>query len=33
VEPCKASILERALAEIGTMDCMLQEPLNLQMLE
>ena len=33
VEPCRASILERALAEIGTMDCMLQEPLNLQMLE
>ncbi len=33
VEPCKSSVLERALAEIRTMDCMLVEPLNLQMLE
>ncbi len=33
VEPCKSSVLERAMAEIRTMDCMLVEPLNLQMLE
>jgi homoserine dehydrogenase len=33
VEPCKASALQRALASIRTMDCMLEEPLDLQMLE
>jgi homoserine dehydrogenase len=33
VEPCKSSVLERALGEIRSMDCMLEEPLNLQMLE
>ena len=33
VEPCKASALMRALASIRTMDCMLEEPLDLQMLE
>ena len=33
VEPCKSSVLERALDPIRTMDCMLVEPLNLQMLE
>jgi len=33
VEPCKASALQRALAGIRTMDCMLEEPLDLQMLE
>ena len=33
VEPCKTSALQRALASIHTMDCMLVEPLDLQMLE
>jgi homoserine dehydrogenase len=33
VEPCKASALKRALTSIGHMDCLLEEPLNLQMLE
>jgi homoserine dehydrogenase len=33
VEPCKTSALKRALAPIRTMDCMLVEPLDLQMLE
>ena len=33
VEPCKASALKRALDSIGSMDCMLEPPLDLQMLE
>jgi homoserine dehydrogenase len=33
VEPCKSSALKRALTSIGTMDCLLEEPLDLQMLE
>lgn len=33
VEPCKSSALKRALAVIGKMDCLLEPPLNLQMLE
>ena len=33
VEPCKSSALRRALASIGNMDCLLEKPLNLQMLE
>jgi homoserine dehydrogenase len=33
VEPCKSSALKRALTSIGTMDCLLEEPLVLQMLE
>ncbi len=33
VEPCKSSALKRALAKISQMDCLLEEPLNLQMLE
>jgi homoserine dehydrogenase len=33
VEPCKSSAMKRALASIGRMDCLLEEPLNLQMLE
>ena len=33
VEPCKSSALRRALAQIDTMDCLLQAPLDLQMLE
>jgi homoserine dehydrogenase len=33
VEPCKTSALRQALASIGTMDCLLEEPLDLQMLE
>jgi homoserine dehydrogenase len=33
VEPCKSSALQRALASISTMDCLLEKPLNLQMLE
>ncbi|MDR3750267.1 MAG: homoserine dehydrogenase [Terracidiphilus sp.] len=33
VEPCKSSALQRALASIRTMDCLLEEPLDLQMLE
>jgi homoserine dehydrogenase len=33
VEPCKSSALQRALAQVRRMDCMLVEPLDLQMLE
>jgi homoserine dehydrogenase len=33
VEPCKSSALKRALASISRMDCLLEQPLNLQMLE
>ncbi|HEY6490807.1 MAG TPA: homoserine dehydrogenase [Terracidiphilus sp.] len=33
VEPCKSSALVRALTEISKMDCLLEKPLNLQMLE
>ena len=33
VEPCKSSALKRALAQISKMDCLLEEPLDLQMLE
>jgi homoserine dehydrogenase len=33
VEPCKTSALQRALVPIGALDCMLVEPLDLQMLE
>jgi homoserine dehydrogenase len=33
VEPCKSSALKRALARVSGMDCMLVEPLDLQMLE
>jgi homoserine dehydrogenase len=33
VEPCKTSALQRALASVRTMDCMLEPPLDLQMLE
>ncbi len=33
VEPCKTSALRRALAGIRKMDCLLEPPLNLQMLE
>jgi homoserine dehydrogenase len=33
VEPCRSSALKRALGKIRTMDCMIVEPLDLQMLE
>jgi homoserine dehydrogenase len=33
VEPCKTSALQRALAPVRAMDCMIVEPLDLQMLE
>ncbi len=33
VEPCKSSALKRALASIAEMDCLLEKPLDLQMLE
>lgn len=33
VEPCKSSALQRALAPVRAMECMLVEPLDLQMLE
>jgi len=33
VEPCKSSVLKRALAAMRSMDCLLEEPLDLQMLE
>ncbi len=33
VEPCKSSAMARALKRMKTMDCLLEEPLNLQMLE
>jgi homoserine dehydrogenase len=33
VEPCKSSALKRALEPLRSLDCMLVEPLDLQMLE
>ncbi|HUX44968.1 MAG TPA: homoserine dehydrogenase [Terracidiphilus sp.] len=33
VEPCKSSALQRALKSIGAMECLLEKPLDLQMLE
>ena len=33
VEPCKTTALKRALASVKVMDCMREEPLDLQMLE
>ena len=33
VEPCKSSAMQRALAAFRTMDCLIEEPLDLQMLE
>ena len=33
VEPCKSSALQRALERIRTMECLLEPPLDLQMLE
>jgi homoserine dehydrogenase len=33
VEPCKSSALQSALAGIRGMDCLIEEPLDLQMLE
>lgn len=33
VEPCKSSALKRALGSISQMDCLLEQPLDLQMLE
>ncbi len=33
VEPCRSSALKRALETIGKIDCLLEQPLNLQMLE
>jgi len=33
VEPCKSSALKRALTEIGKMSCLLEPPLDLQILE
>ena len=33
VEPCRSSALKRAMESIDKMDCLLEEPLNLQMLE
>lgn len=33
VEPCKSSVLKRALTAMGSMDCLLEEPLDLQMME
>lgn len=33
VEPCKSSALKRALERISRMDCLLEQPLNLQILE
>ena len=33
VEPCRTSALRRALAGIQSMDCMIEQPLDLQMLE
>ncbi|HEY2860996.1 MAG TPA: homoserine dehydrogenase [Terracidiphilus sp.] len=33
VEPCKSSALRRAMASIRSMDCLLEPPLDLQMLE
>jgi homoserine dehydrogenase len=33
VEPCAGSALRRALAKIGSMDCLLEKPCDLQILE
>ncbi|MDR3737944.1 MAG: homoserine dehydrogenase [Terracidiphilus sp.] len=33
VEPCRSSALKRAMETINKIDCLLEEPLNLQMLE
>ena len=33
VEPCRTSALRRALAEIGKMECLLELPLDMQILE
>ena len=33
VEPCKSSAMQRALAAFRSMDCLIEEPLDLQMLE
>jgi homoserine dehydrogenase len=33
VEPCRSSAMERALKRMANMDCLLVEPLVLQMLE
>jgi homoserine dehydrogenase len=33
VEPCKSSALQRALERMRNMNCMLEPPLDLQMLE
>jgi homoserine dehydrogenase len=33
VEPCKSSALQRAMESMRTMDCLLDPPLDLQMLE
>jgi homoserine dehydrogenase len=33
VEPCKSSAMQRAIAAFRSMDCLIQEPLDLQMLE
>jgi homoserine dehydrogenase len=33
VEPCRSSALQRALESIRTMECLLESPLDLQMLE
>jgi len=33
VEPCKSSALQRAMSQVRCLDCMLVEPLDLQMLE
>jgi homoserine dehydrogenase len=33
VEPCKSSAMQRAISAFRTMDCHIEEPLNLQMLE
>lgn len=33
VEPCRSSALQRALVNVRTMDCLLEDPLDLQMLE
>jgi homoserine dehydrogenase len=33
VEPCKSSAMQRAVAAFRTMDCLIEEPLDLQMLE
>jgi homoserine dehydrogenase len=33
VEPCKSSVLQRAITRMRTMDCLLEDPLDLQMME